>query len=234
MVGQPLGDEPGVIGDVGAVPGVQALERHRGRPPQALQVLDARAGARAGGLQRRVDLGVGGDLGQQMVADERDPLALVHEQRVGGAVPGAGDDAQVAAAGADVLAVRQHDVRGVGIGLAAQELPERLGVGDHRLRDAVVAHEREREAPVGLAALLGVRAVGGRALVGGDARARARGDRRREAAVVQVMVRDQHQLEVLEPHAGAAQAGLERGQRRVVARARVDQRQRRRPAAARR
>ena len=134
-----------------------------------------------------------------MVADERGPLAIVHEQRIGGAVPGAGDDAQVAAARADAFAVREHDDSGVGIRLAAQELPERLGVGEHRLRHAVMAQQREREAPVGLAALLGVRAVGGRSLVGGDPRARAGGDRRREPAVVQVVVRDQHQLEVLEP-----------------------------------
>ena len=161
-----------------------------------------------------------------MVADERDPLAFVDQQRVGGAVAGAGDDAQVAAAGADALTVRQHDVGPVGGGLVAEELPERLGVGDHVLGHAVVAHQREREPPVGLATLLVVRAVRGSALVGSDPRARARGDRRREAAVVEVVVGDEHQLDVLQSHAGAAQAGLERGQRRVVARARVDQRER--------
>ena len=57
------------------------------------------------GLRRRVDLGVGGDAGQQVVADEREPLALVDEQRVGGAVAGPATHAQVAPAGADRLAV---------------------------------------------------------------------------------------------------------------------------------
>ena len=166
-------------------------------------------------------------MAEQVVADERDPLALVDEQRVGRAVPGPRHDAQVAAARRGWCSPSASTTSAcVGVRLAAQELPERLGVGDHRLGHAVVAHQREREAAVGLAALVVVRAVGGRALVGGDAGARARGDRRREAAVVEVVVRDQHELEVLEPHAGAAQAGLERGQRLVVARARVDQRQR--------
>jgi hypothetical protein len=83
VVVQPLADELGVRGDVLAMAGVQADERHRRRPPQALEVLDARPRAAARRFERRVDLRVRGDPGQQMVTDERDPLALVDQQRVG-------------------------------------------------------------------------------------------------------------------------------------------------------
>ena len=43
-----------------------------------------------------------------MVANERDPLAFVDEQRVGGAVAGAGDEAQIAVSCADLLPVREQ------------------------------------------------------------------------------------------------------------------------------
>ena len=204
VVVEPLADELGVVGDVVAVAGVQADEWHRGRPPQALEVLDARPRAAAGRFERRVDLGVGGDPGQQMVTDERDPLALVDQQRVGRAVARTRHDAQVAAAGADRRAVGEHDVGVVGLRLGADEVPEVLGVGQHGVRHAVVAHQREREPPVGFTALVVLAAVGGRALVGRDAGARALGDRGREPAVVEMVVGDQDELDVLQADAGLA------------------------------
>ena len=226
VIRQPAADELRVRGDVLAVSGVEPGERHRRRLPQALEVLDARPRARPVRLEGGIDLGVGGDLGQQVVAHERDPLAVVDQQRVRGAVPGARDHAQVAAAGADRLAVGQLDVGVVGLRLVADEVPEHLGVGQDLVGHPVVAHQREREAAVGLVARVVVASVRGRALVGRDARARAAGDRGGQAAVVEVVMRDQHQLDVLHAMPGGAQADLERRQRLVVARTGVDQRQR--------
>jgi hypothetical protein len=49
-----------------------------------------------------------------MVTDERDPLALVDQQRVSRAVARARHHAQVAAAGADRRPVGEHDIGAVG------------------------------------------------------------------------------------------------------------------------
>jgi hypothetical protein len=161
-----------------------------------------------------------------MVTDERDPLMLVDEQRVGRAVTRARDDAQVAAAGADRRAVGEHDVGVIGLRPVADEVPELLGVGPDGLRHAVVAHQREREPPIGLTARLVVGAVCRGALVGRDPGPRTLGDRGREPAVVEVVVRDQDELDVLHADAGCHQTRFERGQRLVVAWAGVDQGQR--------
>ena len=210
VLGQPPADEIGVRGDLVAVPGQQPGEWHGGGLPQALEVLDPRPRPRPVGLQGRVDLRVGRDPAEQVVADEGKALALVDEQRVGGAVPGPRDDAQVAAAGADDRAVGQLDVGVVGVRRALDEVPESLVVGDDCLGHAVVAHEREREAavrggPLGVAA-----AVGGRAVERGDPGAGAAGDRGGQAGVVEMVVRDEDQLDVLDADAVAREARLER------------------------
>ena len=147
---------------------------------------------------------------EQVVADEGDALALVDEQGVRGAVPGPRHDAQVAAAGADGRAVGQLDVGVVGVRRALDEVPESLVVDDHRLGHAVVAHERERVAAVRSGPLGVVAAVGGRAVERGDPGAGAAGDRRGQPRVVQMVVRDEDELDVLDADTGAREACLER------------------------
>ena len=99
-----------------------------------------------------------------------------------------------------------------------------LVVGDDRLGHAVVAHERERVPPVRRRPLVVVAAVGGRALERRDPGAGAARDRRSQARVVEMVVRDEHELDVLDAEADAGEARLERCQRLVLARARVDER----------
>ena len=60
----------------------------------------------------------------------------------------------------------------------------------------------------------------------GDTRARAALDRGGEADVVEMMMRREHELDVLDPQPLAPQAGLERRLGARLARARVDQRDR--------
>ena len=110
MVAQPRGDEPPVIRDGRAVAGQQPGERHRLRALEVLEIAQARARTAVLRAIGRADLRVRGDPGQQVVADERDALALVHEQRVRRAVAGARDDPQAAAARAQPVTVGQPDV----------------------------------------------------------------------------------------------------------------------------
>ena len=62
--------------------------------------------------------------------------------------------------------------------------------------------------------------------VGGDLGSRSLLDRGREPGVIEVMVRDQHKLDVLDPQAVPGQLRLERGERLVANGPGVDQRQR--------
>ena len=81
-----------------------------------------------------------------------------------------------------------------------------LALGDDLLGDAVVAHQREREPAVRRDALVVALAVGGDGLERRDRGARAPRDRRGQARVVEVVVRDQHELDVLELEPRRAQA----------------------------
>ena len=90
----------------------------------------------------------------------------------------------------------------------------------------MVSHEGVGEATVGLGALRVALAVVRRAIERGHRGARAGGDGRGEAGVVEVMMRQQDELHVLDPRAGAAQPRLERREGVVGVRAGVHQGQR--------
>ena len=114
-----------------------------------------------------------------------------------------------------------------GSDVVADELPEASLSAMTCAGHAVVAHEREREAPVGRGALAVALAVGGRGSSAATVAPERARDRGGQARVVEVVVRDQQdELEVLERAPASAQARLERGQRLVRARAGVDERQR--------
>ena len=98
----------------------------------------------------------------------------------------------------------------------------------------MVAHERAGEPAVLLHPGGVARRVVGHRVEHGHGRARAALDRGGEADVVEMVMRREQQLDVLDAQPFAAQAGLERRERVVVARPRVDQRDRVAVAAARR
>ena len=205
VVGQPLADELGVVGDRrrrGRCS--RRRERHRGGPPQALEVLDARARARAGrarapGRSRcsRRSWRAGG---RRRTRSARARRRAARRSCCGpGAPRRAGRGRRRGCARrrrARRRRRRRRDSR-------RMKLPEVLVVGDHRAparRGGASARARSAGRP--RRARRSARRRRPRAR-GRDPGARARGDRRREPAVVEVVVRDQHQLEVLEPHAGA-------------------------------
>ena len=193
---------------------------------QSRQVVEQGAAAAAGGEVRLRRLGAGGDLGEQVVADDRLVRGVVDEERVGDAVPGTVNRAQRSAAGLDLVAVGEHDVRLVVRAAADDVLPERLGVGDEPIGDAVLREQRLREAPFGGGLLVVADAPGGGRVERGHARARPLPDPAGEAGVVEVMVREQQQLDVLDGEPVLPEPLLERRQRLVALRARVHERQR--------
>ena len=79
-----------VIGDRIPVTGQQAVQRHRRGPPEVAQVFDSRLRSRSGGFGRGDNLGVGGDPGKQVIADERgcacSVLDLVGARKRGAAI----------------------------------------------------------------------------------------------------------------------------------------------------
>jgi len=161
-----------------------------------------------------------------VVADEGFPRRVVDEERVGCAVPRAMDDAERSASGDDLVALGELDV-GLVVGAAADDvLPERLAVRDQLLGDAVRREQLLREG-----------ALGGRQLVVANAprrgrreccdpRAGALSDRRRQAGMVEVVVREEQELDVLDREPAPPERLLEGAQRLVAPRPCVDERER--------
>ena len=154
------------------------------------------------------------------------PLGVVDEERVRGAVAGAGDHPQVAPARADAVPVGEHVVGVPAVRRLADEVEEPLVGGDDGIGHAVVAHERLGVAPVRLGAVVVPLAVGGRPVERAHRGTRVPRDARREAAVVQVVMRDEDELQVLDARSRVLQAGPQRGVRLLAVGARVDQGQR--------
>jgi hypothetical protein len=124
------------------------------------------------------------------------------------------------------IAVGEAHVGAEVLGRGADVVPQLVGVGDQRLGNAVMAHEPAGELPV-LFDLGGVaRGIVGHRVEHGHGRARATLDGGGEADVVEMVVRREQQLDVLDAQPLLAQARLERRERVVVARPRVDQRDR--------
>ena len=144
-----------------------------------------------------------------MVPDDRLVRGVVDEERVGRAVPGTVDRAQSPAAGADLVAVGQHDVRLVVRAAADDVLPERRGVGDEVRGDTVRREQPLREPPFGGGLLVVADAPCSGRVERGHARARPLPDPAGEAGVVEVMVRQQQELDVLDGEPVAAELLLE-------------------------
>ncbi len=209
------------------VAGEEAIEGHRRGAPEVGEVLHPGPRPRAGRLEHRHDLGVGRDVGEQVVPDEGRRAALVDQQRVGRAVPRASEDPEVPLTGAHEVAILEAQIGVVGRRGVADEIPESLVVADHRLGNAVVTHELNREGAVRRRALDVALTVVSRAVERRHLRPRPGDDRGDQSRVVEVVVGGDHELDVLDPQPFPAQAGLERAERLVAARAGVDQRERR-------
>src|SRR5690606_21996743 len=104
---EPRLDQPDVIGDRLAVPGQEDLGRQLAGPLQRVDVVDQRAGAAVGAVERAADQRVRGDVGDQVVADDQQPALGVPEERVGGAVARPVLDFELAVAEPDRFAVGQ-------------------------------------------------------------------------------------------------------------------------------
>ena len=106
--------------------GIAGAELHHLGLAKVAQVLEQRPAPLVTGKLRRHDLRPRGDVGEQVVADERLSAVVVDEQRVRRRVPGSEDDAQRAAAGLDEIPVTQHAVGGE-VGALANDVLEEGG-----------------------------------------------------------------------------------------------------------
>ena len=141
----------------------------------------ARAGAPSR-LARRVDLRVGGDRRpaggrRRRRAASRSSTSSVSVVLWPGRPRPAGRDRRRGS----VAVAQPHVGARTAPTFVADEVPEALVVGDDRLRHAVVAHQRAREAPVRLGPLGVARAVVGQRVERGDRGAGAARDRGGEA-----------------------------------------------------
>ena len=212
--------------DGSAVPGQKRSERHRRGLAQALQIREPRERADLLLARSGIDLGVRADPGQHVVAHESDSLVVVDEQRVGGAVAWADYDAEVAPAGMDQVTLEQAHVRGERLAVVADVVPEAFVVGDHLIGDAMRRHQRAREAAFSGGPLLVLLRVVGQCIEHRHPGARAALNRRHQADVVEVVMGRDRQLDVLDTDTVLAQPALQGGERLVVTRPGVDQRQR--------
>ena len=165
-------------------------------------------------------------MADQVVADDRQPLVLDDEDRVGRAVPGPLPDEEAPAARLDDIAVPDRAVDRDGAAVDAVLLGDGVELRDRRLGDAVQAHH------VGLVGVLELhlaREVGeepGQKVVRDDRRAAPLAHRVGEPDVVVVLVGEDDLLDVLDPEPARRKRRLELDQRLRPVRSRVDQRQR--------
>src|SRR5215207_7110283 len=204
-----------------AVAGIQDVERHACGPLEVAQVLRPRAWPLALRFAGRGDLGVRGDPGQQVVAHEGLGRLVVHEERVAAAVAGPREHLEVARAGPDRVTVGEAHVGLEGRRVLPQEVPERLVVGDHVVRHPMRRHETVRVGAVPLDVLVPARHIVRGLPDQRDLGAGGLAHSGCQADVVEMVVRAQHELDVLEPYALVAQAGAERLERLIVRRPRV-------------
>ena len=152
--------------------------------------------------------------------------SLVPEDGVGGAVAGAVQRLQGAVAEGDLLAVGERpghlDVRAP----AAEAARDALQRGGDLLGDAAAQHQLDREAVLGLGVLVEVGEPLGGDADRGDLGAGVLDDDLDQAEVVDVLVGDDHQLEVVDRVAALAELALQLVERLARVRAGVDQGQR--------
>ena len=165
-------------------------------------------------------------MAEQVVRRDQDaPLAVV-EDRVGGAVAGAVVHLEGAVAEAHLLAVAQHAGH-VGTRAPGAEGARHGGQRAHHvLGDPVAEHRLAREVVVRLRLLGEVLDERHGHVDGGDLGARVRRHERHEPEVVDVLVGEDHQLDVLERVAEAGDPALELVERRARVRPGVHQRER--------
>ncbi len=168
---------------------------------------------RLGALTRRLvelaaDQGVGGDPGEQMVAEQGEPVAGVEQHRVGGRMTRPVEDLEVAIAQGQAVA-RRHGAVGAGGGPVPagdrRHRPQR--VGDVGL-DAVADHQRARLIVTGGGEALPVGQHGGEEIEAHQLGARALGEHAGQAGMVEVLVGDEDELEVRDAMAGISQPSL--------------------------
>ena len=222
-----LVDQLAVLGHRVPVAGQHELHVHLTRGRQRVEVLHQRLRALGRAVARAGEQRVGGDVTQQVVGGDQDAALAVVEDRVRGGVAGAVMHVQGAVAQLDRVAVAQRpgDLHARAPG--AEGARDRLQRRHHVLGDAVAQHDVAREVVVGLG-------LGGEALHerdrGVDGRhlgARVRGHERHQAEVVDVLVGEDHQLDVLERVAEPLQAAAELVERRARVGPGVHQRERR-------
>jgi len=226
---EPLVHERPVALDGVAVPGQEQVDVELRRAPERVEVEGQRAHPLARvrrPVEGAVDDGVGGDVADQVVADDRQPLALDDEDRVGRAVARTLPDEQAPAARLDHVSLPERVVDRDGAAVDAVLAGDGVELRDRSLGDPVQPHH------VGLVGVLELhlpREVGqkrAQELVCNDRRATPLAHGVGEPDVVVVLVREDHLLDVLhaEPARGERGLQLDDGLRPVGAR--VDQRQR--------
>jgi hypothetical protein len=221
-----LVDQRDVVGDRLAVAGEDDLRRQLARPLHRLEVGDERLGAPGRAVERPRDQRVRGDVLDQVVGGQQDPPVRVPEDGVGGAVSGAVLDLELSLTQLEQLPVveRPRHRR-----LAAPG-PEAAGhlaqCGDHLLRDAVAAHEGCRLLVVALGVVAEVLDERHQEVEGGDLGAGALGDDVDQPEMIDVLVGDDHELEIVDPVPERFQLPLELVERLPRVGAGVQQRQR--------
>jgi hypothetical protein len=221
-----LVDQRPVVGDRVAVAGQQQLDVQLTREGERLEVVHERLRPLGRPVARPRDQRVGGDVGDQMVTgDQHLPLAIV-EDRVRGRVARAVVDVQGAVAQRQLLPVAQRprdlDARAPG----AEGARDRLQRGHDVPWDAVAQHDPRGELVVRLRLGGEVLQVRDRDVDGGDLGARGGHHERDQPQMVDVLMGDDHQLDLLERVAECLHAAAQLVERGARVRARVHQRQR--------
>ena len=165
-------------------------------------------------------------MGEQVVGGDQDPALLVPEDRVRGAVAGPVQGPQGAVAEGDLLAVVERP-GDLDVGApAAEAARDALQGGRDLLGDAAAQHQLDREAVLGLGVLVEVgEALGGDA-DRGDLGAGVLDDDLDQPEVVDVLVGDDHQLQVVDRVAALAELALQLVERLARVGPGVDQGQR--------
>ena len=192
-------DEPRMLGDRRAVTGQQSRERHRapcapGSPGSARASGHARRApgrARRSPCSRRSSPAGGRRRTRTASASSTNSVSVV-------LWPGRATTRRLRPPALNAIAVGEAHVGAEVLGRGADVVPELVGVGDDRLGNAVVAHQRAGE-PAVLLDLGGVaRGIVGHRVKHGHGRARAALDRGGEADVVEMVMRREQQLDVLD------------------------------------
>ena len=133
--GDPPGDERGDVGDGGAVAGIGDGRSEGGDALEMLEVLEQALGPVGPAGGRRLDDGIGGDGGDEVVAGEEGAGGGLEEADEAAGVTGGREDLPAAAGHGEDVAVGEEVIDGDGEGVVVAVVPIEPDLILHRGRD---------------------------------------------------------------------------------------------------